>query len=205
MLRTWGFYLRHQMKNDFYVYIHRNAKTDKVFYVGKGCKKRAWLKNSRSVAWKSVALTDGYTIEIIHTNLTEKEALTLEKNLIDEEISNGTCLVNIQKDGSWYNKTSIREKMKIWSQSDEGKAHLLRISRLGGKARGKTNVETGQISKIHSLGGKRTAELGYLKKIAKLGAASRWGYEKEPGLWVNKKTNKVILDLRTNGHSEFTE
>jgi hypothetical protein len=40
--------------SEFYVYHHKNPKTGEIFYVGKGCKRRAWDKRKRSDRWKTV-------------------------------------------------------------------------------------------------------------------------------------------------------
>lgn len=67
---------------DFYVYLHRRKDNNQVFYVGKGRLDRH--KRSRAYkTWKSVVdEAGGFISEIIRTNLSEAEALDLERTLI---------------------------------------------------------------------------------------------------------------------------
>lgn len=67
-------------KNKYYVYVHKDLN-GKIFYVGKGINKRATSSGSRSVAWKEIA-DKGYTYEILHSGLTNKEAFALEAETI---------------------------------------------------------------------------------------------------------------------------
>ena len=68
------------MKNDYYVYLHKTLNGD-VFYVGKGRNKRAWEKSGRSKNWREVS-ENGYSIEIHSENLSESQALDIERALI---------------------------------------------------------------------------------------------------------------------------
>lgn len=69
--------------NDFYVYSHHKANTDKVFYIGKGRKERD-KKKCRSKHWNNIVNKHGLTIKRIHENLLELEAMSLEIKLIKE-------------------------------------------------------------------------------------------------------------------------
>ena len=68
------------MKNDYYVYLHKTLN-GRTFYVGKGRNKRAWCTSSRSKSWKEIASL-GYSVELYRQDLSEKDALELENNLI---------------------------------------------------------------------------------------------------------------------------
>ena len=68
------------MKTDYYVYLHRTLEGS-LFYVGKGRGERAYTKTSRSKKWKEVA-SQGFSVEIYKSGLTEKQALSLEKLMI---------------------------------------------------------------------------------------------------------------------------
>lgn len=68
------------MKNDYYVYLHKTLN-GRIFYVGKGRNKRAWYTSDRSKAWKEIASL-GYSVEMYRQDLSEKDALELENNLI---------------------------------------------------------------------------------------------------------------------------
>ena len=68
------------MKNDYYVYLHKTLDGN-PFYVGKGRLNRAYSSYSRSKNWHQISKC-GYTVELVFTNLTEKEALEEESKLI---------------------------------------------------------------------------------------------------------------------------
>lgn len=68
------------MRKDFYVYLHKTLD-GRVFYVGKGRGKRAWSKKSRSKQWYKIS-TQGYLVEMYQENISEKDALELESDLI---------------------------------------------------------------------------------------------------------------------------
>ena len=67
---------------DYYVYLHRKATTGEVFYVGKGCKNRAWSSGGRSRLWKYIVNKHGYTVEIYQDCIQEWYAFELEVDLI---------------------------------------------------------------------------------------------------------------------------
>lgn len=66
----------------FYVYLHRRASDGRVFYVGKGCGRRAWIESGRNRHWQNVAAKHGFTVEIYRDALTEIDAHALEVELI---------------------------------------------------------------------------------------------------------------------------
>jgi hypothetical protein len=72
------------LNNIYYVYIHRRATDNKVFYVGKGKLKRAWSIVGRNKYWKNVYNKHGFTTEIVYENLSENDAFILEKDVILE-------------------------------------------------------------------------------------------------------------------------
>ncbi len=67
---------------DFYVYLHKKKTTGEVFYVGKGCGNRAWVKFNRSVEWQAVVLNCGYYVELVENNIQGWYAYELEAQLI---------------------------------------------------------------------------------------------------------------------------
>jgi hypothetical protein len=70
--------------NKYYVYIHKRKDTGVVFYLGKGCRNRAYAKhNFKSKDWQEIDSISGHNVEFIATNLTEKQALRLEKFLLE--------------------------------------------------------------------------------------------------------------------------
>lgn len=71
--------------NKYYVYIHRNVYSGEVFYVGRGCDKRAYSRNQRSVSWKEYVKANGNTffVEIIIENLSFRDSEILEDKYIN--------------------------------------------------------------------------------------------------------------------------
>jgi len=67
--------------NKFYVYVHRRADDNTIFYVGKGCNDRAWHKRGRSDWWQNVVNKHGYTVEIVIDFMDEDVAFSFEEEL----------------------------------------------------------------------------------------------------------------------------
>lgn len=65
----------------FYCYAHRTADTNHVFYIGKGHGNRAYSKQ-RSKYWHNKANKHGHIVEIIASNLTERQAFDMEREFI---------------------------------------------------------------------------------------------------------------------------
>jgi hypothetical protein len=71
--------------NKYYVYFHKNPKTNEIFYVGKGCGNRAYVSQNRGKHYKNYIKKHGEPhIEIIKDNLSNEEACSLEKKLIEK-------------------------------------------------------------------------------------------------------------------------
>lgn len=96
--------------NKFYVYLHSNADTGEVFYVGKGKGPRAWSKQ-RNNLWKTVTKHCNYSVVIVKDGLEEDEALQMEAQLISEYRSLGQAVANIA-DGGECPSQSVRTGVK---------------------------------------------------------------------------------------------
>lgn len=68
--------------NNFYVYVHRRADDNTIFYIGKGEGRRAWRKTNRNIWWKRVVEKHNYVVEVVLWDLPENDAFQLEKELI---------------------------------------------------------------------------------------------------------------------------
>lgn len=69
----------------FYVYVHKKPGTNEVFYVGKGKKNRAYTTKSRNNHWSNVVNKyGGFDVEVIKSDMTEKESFEFEKKTIQE-------------------------------------------------------------------------------------------------------------------------
>ena len=72
-------------KKLWYVYSHNRKNDDKIFYIGIGKTKRfkrSREKYGRSNMWKKTVKKYGYSINILHTELTLVEANQIEKYLV---------------------------------------------------------------------------------------------------------------------------
>lgn len=86
------------VERGYYVYAHRCHATNRVFYIGKGKHDRAW-SDRRSGSWHEFVekLPDGYDTIILHSDLTEDEAIDLEREEIEAyggPASTGGDLIN---------------------------------------------------------------------------------------------------------------
>ena len=84
----------------YYVYLHRRASNNTIFYVGKGSNKRAFSKQQRSSFWHNTANKYGFTVEIIKYFECESEAFSYEDILLKKLQGDGEKLVNL-KDGGF--------------------------------------------------------------------------------------------------------
>jgi hypothetical protein len=82
----------------YYVYLHYFSDSKEIFYIGKGCKKRAWSKH-RSFVWKKLTEGREYVVSIIETELNELEAFEIEKKLIERYQPTGNVLPGGNKNG----------------------------------------------------------------------------------------------------------
>lgn len=86
----------------YYVYLHRKKTNGEVFYVGKGCGDRAWVKDKRNKYWNNVVKKHGCVVEIYQDNLQEWYAFEIEQDLIikyGRRINNSGSLCNITTGG----------------------------------------------------------------------------------------------------------
>lgn len=67
----------------YYVYQHRKADTNEVFYVGKGVGDRAYKERSRNDYWKRIVAKHGYKVAFIAKDLTEELAFLVEAETIN--------------------------------------------------------------------------------------------------------------------------
>jgi len=107
----------------FYVYLHRKATDNSVFYIGKGCKYRAYEvhKSKRSLYWTRTYKKYGRIVEIVKDNLTEKEALDLEVKLISEYGLENLCNHSTGGESSGSGRVWTEESRRRLSESRKGK------------------------------------------------------------------------------------
>jgi len=68
-----------------YVYYHIDVNTKEVLYIGKGKNDRAWnfSPNARNTLWSDYVANNIVEVKIIAANLSEDEALAIERALIE--------------------------------------------------------------------------------------------------------------------------
>jgi group I intron endonuclease len=79
----------------FYVYEHIRPDTGAVFYVGKGCGRRAIISSKRSQHWQNVVnKAGGRDVRYLAENLPEELAFLCEQEAIDQYQRIGVKLIN---------------------------------------------------------------------------------------------------------------
>lgn len=170
-----------------YVYTHRKATTDEVFYVGKGTAERAWDKFGRSAFWCSVVKKHGYVVVIEADGLLEFEAHARERQLIAKLRSDGAKLANMTDGGEGSLNPTAETRAKIGLAHKGRKKSLeqiekIRLSNLGKKRSEETKkkIRERPISEETKLrmseSGKARAELS-AETRSKLAEASRRKWE----------------------------
>lgn len=111
----------------FYVYEHLKLNTGEVFYIGKGCEKRAYQKRSRNYHWLNTVNKYGLEVNIVYNNLTNSEASKKERDLIEFYGLNNLCNMTSGGDGCISLKQESRNKIsnslkgKVQSQETKNK------------------------------------------------------------------------------------
>jgi len=80
--------------DNFYVYQHKKADTNEIFYVGKGKDKRFVESKSRNPHWHNVVNKYGFDSEIIVKDVDEEFSFLVEMEAIDVYRRRGINLVN---------------------------------------------------------------------------------------------------------------
>jgi hypothetical protein len=124
----------------FYVYAHYKADTGELFYVGKGCGKRAWKSANRNVFWHRTVAKHGLSISIVFEADDEDDAYTHERFLVLSARAYGVKLVNLNDGGRSGSPTAyVRKKMSDLNKGRpspmKGKNHTEETKRLLSKRR----------------------------------------------------------------------
>ena len=138
--------------NRFYVYTHRKASDDKIFYVGKGQTNRAYRKDGRNIHWHRIVEKHGYFVVIELSEVTDIEAALYEIQLIALIGRNNLCNQTDGGDGmSGYIHTAAG-KQKI-SETHKGRTHSLesiakmRASKVGKTVSDETRLKMSSVRK----------------------------------------------------------
>jgi hypothetical protein len=95
---------------DYFVYLHRRASNNKIFYVGKGCRYRHKKIEGRSQHWQNIVNKHGYNIEIVQHGMQEWWAFELERELILKYKDQGLC--NLTDGGEGASGFKITEETR---------------------------------------------------------------------------------------------
>lgn len=104
--------------NIYYVYKHLNPTTKEVFYIGIGKGHRVFDGGSkRNNKWKQYVYdAGGFLFEFVVKNISKKEALLIERNLILEYgLENLTNIV-----GEQGNSTAFKKGQTPWNKGLKG-------------------------------------------------------------------------------------
>ena len=96
----------------FYVYQHLRLDNNKPFYIGKGCKDRAWRKKRNNIGWNNIANKIGFKVEILKYFDDEDQAIEYEHQLINIYREQKIELVNQTKYSSGGTKWSYTDEIK---------------------------------------------------------------------------------------------
>lgn len=115
--------------NEYYVYEFYLRNSNEVFYVGKGTKKRAW-RDIRNAACEQIKHQYDWDVRIVKSNLSEEDALGLEKELILNYRETGGILTNILPGSSKITDTQIVSHIKYVLFLIEQKVIAMSLSEL---------------------------------------------------------------------------
>ena len=73
-----------QEDRNYCVYLHRNKRTNEVFYVGSGTLERSRSTSGRNISWKKVVSDDGFLVEILYKELDKTSAFLKEYEVYEE-------------------------------------------------------------------------------------------------------------------------
>lgn len=127
------------MNNEYYVYLHRRATDNKVFYVGKGKGKRAHVKTRRNKYWNNTVSKHGIIIQIVYDGLSEQEAFDLEIDTIKE--------MKYHFESTLCNLTDGGEGISGYKPTDEVK--LKHSVALKGKSKSPTHVLNAAAARVN--------------------------------------------------------
>ncbi len=112
--------------NYFYVYQHKRKDNNQIIYIGKGSHYRGLQTSGRSNIWNDYYLQYGINVDIMQNNLTQENALQLEKetikqigfeNLINYEYGHdpsiSESIICLDKQGNFIKKYESADEAEI--------------------------------------------------------------------------------------------
>jgi hypothetical protein len=178
----------------FYIYQHRKADTNKIFYVGKGKGTRLNQSKGRNQYWHRVVARHGFIAEYIAKNIDEELAFLAEIECIDVYKRRGIQLVNATDGGegaTGYKHTAEHKAsmkgnkngLASWGMTFKDKKHTeesrqkMSNSRIGNKNKAGTTLSEESKAKISlAMKGKIILKKRSLSAIQVLEIRERVGY-----------------------------
>jgi hypothetical protein len=137
--------------NIFYVYEHWRLDRDECFYVGKGCRSRAYARNGRNSHWQNIVAKlertgSSYEVKIVACGLSEDDAIKFEvdrisfwRDLVDlsNKTNGGDGVSGLVMSPEARLKMSEKAKGRPGNKSMSGRKHTdetkakMRIAKLG--------------------------------------------------------------------------
>lgn len=175
----------------YYVYGHIRPDTGVIFYVGKGCKKRAYSCYNRSNHWKNIVNKNNgnFEVKIFNWFIDEETAFYSEIWIISQLFSFGHLT----------NKTSGGEGVRGWTK--EMKEHQRRAAIEYYKNNPQALTEMSKRAKLQfeSAEAKKAAETRAKLQIEKYGLPYKMSGEYKLKLWKDENWRKKIIDLQNAG------
>jgi hypothetical protein len=164
------------------VYTHTRLDTSQVFYVGIGLEeKRAYQKKFRNSHWKNIAKKHGYSVSILHKDISWEDACEIEKSLISKykrKCDGGSlCNITIGGDGVVGVAWTEDHKRKI-SEGNKGKTRT---------EEQRMNISRGRTGIVFSQEHRKNISAGKVGKKLPL----------ETCLKMSNSRKKPVLDLET--------
>lgn len=114
--------------NKFYVYEWFNINTNEVFYVGKGCGKRAFETKKRNKIFLKYYETYPCDVRLVFQDLSEEEAFKQEKILTDFYKKKDQCQANLADAGyGGVSQVWTPELKQYWSENNPMKQEEQRL------------------------------------------------------------------------------
>jgi len=191
-------------QNNFYVYLHKDGKTNLPIYIGMGTKSRAWECSiiKRNSKWADVFKLNGVIVEILYNNLTQSEAYSLEIETIKKYKDLGFKLLNISFGGK-----GGQLGVDPWNKGTVGKyseSHKKKIEQAGRKRF--SNLENrhthsvkcgGKPFEVYDLSTKEIIWSGFSQKQCErdLNSMNRWSGNFTQG-WITRVLRSGLITRR---------
>jgi hypothetical protein len=189
----------------FYTYVHKRADDGKVFYVGKGSKKRASSALHRNSHWHSTVAKHGLHVEIAAHWQEEKDAFAHEILLIACFRDMGQPLCNRTDGGEGaghYMRTE--ETRKKYSLIHKGKVYGADTrAKISAALRGRKNGPPSQAARAKI----STAQIGVARPYGNAANAtakqrSTWANLRPHFVWTIEQREKLSISMRGKPWSE---